>query len=391
MSIINSIFAKELKTILDVKMEIISILKYFDDPRRDHKKEHSLEVIFYITIAAVLAGAESWYDVEAFGKAKQDFFSRKIKGFQGVPSHDTFNRVFSLIKPDLLERSFRVWIAEICGKYKGVVPIDGKTICGAKEKRPDGSFSKLHIVSAWASANGITLGQMKVEEKSNEITAIPALIEALDLSECIITIDAMGCQKKIVETIIKNNADYIICLKTNQGKLYEWVENQFTQMDDPKKRVPPTRRQTYTTENTGHGRTEKRVYDMYYNGLILCKEWAGLKSFIRVQSYRRENATGKETSETRYYISSLGLDIQKVANAIRTHWSIENNLHWQMDVTFNEDATRKKKNAAINFSLINKIALAIVKKDESKGSLKGKRKRAGWDDSYLEKLLDIQF
>lgn len=372
-------------------MEIISILKYFEDPRRNHKKEHSLEVIFYITIAAVLAGAESWYDIEAFGKAKQDFFSRKIKGFRGVPSHDTFNRVFSLLNPDLLERAFRAWIAEICGKYKGVVPIDGKTICGATEKKPDGSFSKLHLISAWASANGITLGQVKVNDKSNEITAIPALIEALDLSECIVTIDAMGCQKKIVETIVKNNADYVICLKNNQGKLYEQVERHFAQMDELGEKIPATRRETYITENEGHGRTEKRVYDMYCNGLDLCKGWKGLKSFIRVQSYRKENATGKESYETRYYISSLALDAQKAAHAIRTHWSIENNLHWQMDVTFNEDSTRKKKNAAMNFSLLNKIALAAIKKDESKGSLKGKRKRAGWDDSFLEHLLDIEF
>ena len=347
--------------------------------------------IIYITIAAVLAGAESWYDIEEFGIAKQEFFARKIKNFKGVPSHDTFNRLFSILKPESLERSFRVWINEICGKYKGVVPIDGKTIRGASERKKDGSFSKLHIVSAWASANGITLGQEKVSEKSNEITAIPALIEALDLTECIITIDAMGCQKKIVETIIKNKADYVICLKQNQKKMYRQVVEQFAQMDNPQKHTPPTQYATYTTEESGHGRTEKRIYDMYYNGLNLFEGWTGLKSIIRVRSYRKENATGVETQDTRYYISSIGLDIQKIANAIRTHWSVENNLHWQMDVTFNEDATRKKRNAAVNFSLFNKIVLAAVKKDNSKGSLKGKRKRAGWDDSFLEKVLDVHF
>lgn len=370
-------------------MDIISITKYFEDPRREHKKEHSLEAIFYITIAAVLAGAESWYDVQEFGIAKKDFFSKKIKNFHTVPSHDTFNRLFSILKPDLLERSFRVWINEICGKYKGIVPIDGKTICGAREKKSDGSFSKVHIVSAWASANGITLGQEKVEEKSNEITAIPALINALDLTECIITIDAMGCQKKIVETIIDNKADYVISLKENQKSMYEWVVGQFIQMDSPQKHVPKSRRATYITEESGHGRIEKRVYDMYHNGMVLFKEWAGLKSLIRVQSYRKDTASGIETEQTRYYVSSLGLEIKKIADAIRTHWSIENNLHWQLDVSFNEDATRKKKNAAINFSLLNKIALGAIKKDNSKGSLKGKRKRAGWDDNFLESLLDM--
>lgn len=372
-------------------MDIINITKYFKDPRRDHKKEHSLETIFYITIAAVLGGAESWYDIEEFGIAKKEFFSRHIKDFKGVPSHDTFNRLFSMLKPELLERSFRVWINEICGKYKGVVPIDGKTICGASEKQSNGSFSKIHIVSAWASANGITLGQEKVDEKSNEITAMPALIDALDLAECIITIDAMGCQKKIVEAIIKNKADYVICLKENQKSMHQRVVEQFVQMDNPAKHVPPTRRATYTTEESGHGRIEKRVYEMYNNGLDLFKGWIGLKSIIRVQSYRKDKASGIEAKDTRYYISSIGLDIQKIADAIRTHWSIENNLHWQLDVTFNEDATRKKKNAAVNFSLLNKIALIAVKKDESKGSLKGKRKRAGWDDSFLEKLLDVNF
>jgi len=372
-------------------MDIISITKYLKDPRREHKREHSLETIFYITIAAVLAGAESWYDIEEFGQAKKEFFSRKIKDFKGVPSHDTFNRLFSILKPELLESSFRVWIREICGQYKGVVPIDGKTICGASEKQDNKSFSKLHIVSAWASANGITLGQEKVDEKSNEITAIPALIEALDLVECIVTIDAMGCQKKIVETIIRNKADYVISLKENQKTIHQQVIEQFVQIDNPSKHIPSTRYASYTTEETGHGRTEKRVYEMYYNGLDLFREWTGLKSIIRVQSYRKENASGVETKDTRYYISSIGLDIQKIANAIRTHWSIENNLHWQLDVTFNEDATRKKKNAAVNFSLLNKIALAMVKKDSSKGSLKGKRKRAGWEDSFLENLLEAEF
>ncbi len=370
-------------------MNIISITKYIKDPRLDRRKEHSLETIFYITIAAVLCGAESWYDVEDFGKAKKDFFSRKIKGFQGVPSHDTFNRLFSLLKPEVLEESFRSWINEVCGKYKGIVPIDGKTIRGASEKTPDGSFSKLHMVSAWASANGITMGQEKVGEKSNETSAIPALIEALDLSECIVTIDAIGCQKKIVECIVRNKADYVICLKDNQKKMREFVAGQFEQMD--RKHVPPTRRATYTTEETGHGRTEKRVYDMYCNGMELFKGWAGLKSIIRVQSYRRENASGKESQETRYYVSSLGLDIQRIAQAIRAHWSIENNLHWQLDVLFNEDATRKRKNAAVNFSLLNKIALAAIKNNNEKGSLKGKRKRAGWEEAFLQQLLDDGF
>lgn len=372
-------------------MDVISITKYVNDPRRDQKKEHSLECIFYITLAAVIAGAESWYEVEEFGKLKESFFSSRIKNFRGVPSHDTFNRVFSLLDPVNLESCFRVWVREICGKYKGIVAIDGKTICGASRERKDGSFEKLHVVSAWACANGVTLGQEKVSEKSNEITAIPALIQALDLSECIITIDAMGCQKAIVAGIIDKKADYVICLKENQKKFYREVKGYFEEFQE--KHLPCTRYGTYSTEERNHGRYEKRLYEVYYNGVLHLQynEWAGLKSLVCLTSYREELKSGKVSQEKRFYITSLGLEPEKIASAIRTHWSIENNLHWQLDVTFREDDTRKSKNAALNFSLINKIALATVKNNTKKGSLKGKRKAAGWDEKFLSELLDNEW
>lgn len=369
-------------------MAIINITQHLCDPRREHNKEHSLECIIYITVSAVIAGAESWYEVEEFGRLKQSFFASRIKGFRGVPSHDTFNRVFSLLDPIALERCFRVWIHEICGKYKGIVPIDGKTICGATREFKDGSFSKLHVVSAWASANGVTLGQEKVDEKSNEITAIPLLIQALDLADCIITIDAMGCQKAIVERIIEKQADYVICLKENQPSFYEQVKDCFSGFQG--KHVPPTRYATYTTEEQKHGRYEKRICEVYSNGLLHLqyKEWAGLKSIVCLTSYRKELKTGKYSEQQRYYITSLGLEPEKIAHAIRTHWSIENNLHWQLDVSFNEDNTKKCRNAALNFSLINKIALAAIKNSKRKGSIKGKRKAAGWDEEFLAELID---
>lgn len=369
-------------------MDVISITKYLRDPRRDQNKEHSLECIIYITLAAVLSGAESWYEVEEFGRLKKDFFCSRIKDFRGVPSHDTFNRLFSLLDPVHLERCFRVWVGEICGKYSGIVPIDGKTIRGAGYDDGEGSFSKLHVVSAWAADNGITLGQEKVWDKSNEITAIPALIRALDLQDCLITIDAMGCQKKIVEEIVSKKADYVICLKDNQKKFHQEVKSYFQGFDE--KRCHPSRYASYQTEETAHGRYERRLYEVYSNGALdlVFDGWKGLKSVVRVTSIRKLIKSGEESTEQRYYITSLGLEAQRIAQGIRTHWSIENNLHWQLDVTFNEDHTRKRKNAALNFSLINKIALAIVKNNAKKISLKAKRKAAGWDDKYLAQLLE---
>lgn len=196
-------------------MEIISILRTIKDPRREHLRAHSFECIFYIAMAAVIGGAESWYEVADFGKMHESFFRSRIKDFKCVPSHDTFNRVFSLLSPSELENGFRVWIREICGKYRGLVSIDGKEIRGACEEKSGGSFESLRIVSAWASANGVSLGQEKVSDKSNEIKAIPLLIKALDLESCIITIDAIACQHEIASTIIDAKADYLISVKKN--------------------------------------------------------------------------------------------------------------------------------------------------------------------------------
>jgi predicted transposase YbfD/YdcC len=377
-------------------MEILSILREVEDPRRDHLKEHSLETIFYITLAAVLGGAESWYEVEKFGKMKESFFRSRIKDFKGVPSHDTFNRVFSLLNPEVLENSFRMWISEICGKYTGVVPIDGKEICGARTENKDGSFESLRIVSAWAAVNGVTLGQEKVGSKTNEIKAIPRLIEALDLEGCVVTMDAIGCQHDIVKAIKENKADYVICVKTNQKSLYRIIKDSFDSIDEKEKsghgHVPPTRYQTYVTEETGHGRRERRYCQVYNNGLLPeILKWEGAESIVCLTNTKEYIKEKKVVEEKHYYISSLPMDSKRIMQAIRTHWSIENNLHWQLDVTFNEDDTRKKKNAARNFSLVCKIALSQLQASKRKGSLKMKRKMAGWDDDFLAELLDAEW
>ena len=376
-------------------MEIISILRTIKDPRRDHLRAHSFECIFYIAMAAVIGGAESWYEVADFGKMHESFFRSRIKDFKCVPSHDTFNRVFSLLSPSELENGFRTWIREICGKYRGLVSIDGKEIRGAREEKSGGSFESLRIVSAWASANGVSLDQEKVSDKSNEIKAIPLLIKALDLEGCIITIDAIACQHEIVSTIIDAKADYLISVKKNQKKLYETIEGWFSDIDiygnniDGKGHMPETRYRYSITEENSHGRVERRVCQVYNNG-ILSKvlKWKGVNSVACLTNTKKYIKSGKTTVEKRYYITSLPSDSGRITETIRSHWSIENNLHWQLDVSFNEDSQKKKKNAAQNFSLLNKIAMTQLKNNKRKASLKGKRKMAGWSDEFLAELLD---
>lgn len=376
-------------------MEIISILRAIKDPRREHLREHSFECIFYIAMAAVIGGAESWYEVADFGKMHESFFRSRIKDFKCVPSHDTFNRVFSLLSPSELEKGFRTWIREICGKYRGLVSIDGKEICGAREEKGDGSFESLRIVSAWASSNGVSLGQEKVSDKSNEIKAIPLLIKALDLEGCIITIDAIACQHEIVSTVIDAKADYLISVKKNQKKLYETIEGWFSDIDiygnniDGRGHIPQTRYRYSITEESSHGRFERRVCQVYNNG-VLSKvlKWKGVNSVACLTDTKKYIKSGKTTVERRYYITSLPLDSERITETIRSHWGIENNLHWQLDVSFNEDSQKKKKNAAQNFSLLNKIAMTQLKNNKRKASLKGKRKMAGWSDEFLAELLD---
>lgn len=374
-------------------MDIISFSKHIFDHRMDRNKAHSVETIVYVAIAAVICGAESWNEIEMFGRSKEDFFRIRIPSFNGIPSHDTFNRFFCSINIAYFERQFRYWVRQVCGKYKGVVAIDGKTIRGAS-KRSESGFN-LHIVSAFAAANGISLGQVKVDDKSNEITAIPELIEALDLKECIITIDAMGCQKDIAAKIIDGEADYVLCVKGNQENLHKDLIEQFAGGDEllaKGRNLPHTRWASYRTEEKAHGMQEIRECTVYNNGVLdkVYKEWKGLQSIARIVSTRIDPNTKKVITEKRYYISSLGLDAKLIADSVRTHWSVENNLHWQLDVSFNEDKGRKRDNGAQNYSVMCKMALALLKQDDKKASIVAKRKCAGWDDKYLDKLLAIQ-
>ena len=362
-----------------------SPLQYFarlTDPRVERNREHLLEEILLIAIAAVLSGAESWNDIEEYGDSKQEWLQTFLRLPGGIPSHDTFNRVFSALDPEEFEQGFAAWVGSIAKLTAGeVVAIDGKTLCGTRQ---DGKKQLVHMVSAWASANNLVLGQRKVDDKSNEITAIPKLLAALELSGTVVTIDAMGCQRTIAEKIVDKKADYILAVKDNQQLLLDDIKDSFRMLAAD----------TVAEEiDCGHGRVERRRCTVLGDLTLLDKpgDWKGLRSLVRIEAERFHKATGKTEHETRYYISSLASDAARLNSLIRQHWGIENKLHWVLDVAFAEDLSRKRAgNAAQNFSLLNRIALNLLKRETTlKRGIKGKRLKAAWDPAYLLKLLGV--
>lgn len=364
--------------------KIISIFKQVDDPRSHINQLHNLIDILLIGIISVICGAETWKQMVAFSKSKEDFLKQFLELPNGIPSEDTINRVFSSIDSNQFEKCFIEWVSSIADLSKGqVIAIDGKTIRGAKSH---GKKSPVHMVSAWACENNIVLGQIKVNEKSNEITAIPELLKILDIENAIISIDAMGTQKDIVDTIIDNNANYILAVKGNQPQLLEHIEDEFRfskQLD------------TNINEDLGHGRIETRTCSLITDFQFIenKNDWKDLHSIIRIQSVREFKNSDKKTEiATRYYISNLKVDANTFQSAIRSHWAVENKLHWTLDVAFAEDASRKRnKNAAQNYSVLLKIALNLLKNEKTeKQGIKGKRLKAGWDNQYLLKVLNIK-
>jgi predicted transposase YbfD/YdcC len=359
-------------------------LQYFSeltDPRVERTREHLLEEILLITIAAVLSGADSWNEIEDYGHAKQAWLQSFLTLPGGIPSHDTFNRVFSRLDPDELERCFLQWVRAIAKLTAGeVVAIDGKSLRGSGA----GGKAMVHMVSAWANRNNLVLGQRCVDEHSNEITAIPKLLDVLELSGTIVTIDAIGCQKPMAQHILDKQADYILAVKENQAHLRADILDSF--------RMLPCAALAAEVDS-GHGRVETRTCSALGDLSLLehAAAWPGLQSLVRIQAERYHKATGTTERETRYYISSLGPDAARLNSAIRQHWGIENKLHWALDVAFREDASRKRAgNAAQNFSLITRIALNLLKLNKtSKLGMKGKRLKAGWDNTYLLHLLAI--
>ena len=357
-----------------------------EDPRLDRQKRHSLLDIIAIAICAAIAGADSWTEIADFGRAKEDWLRTFVKIPNGIPSHDTFGRVFSLLDPERFQEAFRDWVAAVQGRVRGVVAIDGKTARGSHDHAK--GKKAIHVVSAWARESSLALGQVTVDEKSNEITAIPELVRMLNLKGCLVTIDAMGCQRHIAKTIIDAGADYLLAVKGNQETLAEDVETEFkhamgegfAHMDH----------HYHETLDKGHGRIERRQY--WYSqdiaGLGTAERWPGLTGMVMCRSTR--TVKGETTMEDSYFITSAkDDDVVTIAQSIRSHWGIENSLHWVLDVAFNEDQSRIRIGyAAQNMATIRKIALNTVKKNKtSKRGVKGKRKQAAWDNSYLEELL----
>lgn len=358
-----------------------------DDPRREHQRFHSLFDILVISICAVICGVEHWTEMEEFGEAKQEWFAEFLELENGIPSHDTFRRVFMLLDNVKLKEIFIDWIGAAVSLSKGaLVSIDGKNLCGSRE--PGKGRKALNVVSAWASEVSVVLGQVVCEEKSNEITAIPELLKILDLEGCIVTIDAMGCQKEIVKEMAGRGADYVISLKGNQGTLHREIKDYL----DWAERIgfKDIKYEYHETLEKDHGRIETRrcFVTEEIDWLEDKEEWKNLKSVVLVEAIR-EVIGGAKTVERRYFISSLGANAVQALRAVRGHWAIENGLHWCLDIGFREDDCRvREAKSAENLAMLRHIGLNLLKQEKScKLGIKSKRKKAGWNEDYLLKVL----
>lgn len=355
------------------------------DPRRTNKGnyKHPLTDILFLVISAVVSGADTWQSIVLFGKNQLNWLQKYFPYKDGIPSPDTLERVFAVLDFKEFNLHFTQWVNEICKLSQGeVIPIDGKSIRRSADKSNGKKF--IHMVSAFASENGICLGQVACKEKSNEITAIPKLLDLLAINSCVVTIDAMGCQTKIAKQIRKKKANYILAVKQNQGELYRQVNKLFS----------ITQASSVDIEDDfGHGRVERRKCTVITDLKFLDEKdkWEDIKSIIKIESERYIKSSGKKQTETRLYISSLNENAKSLNAKIRNHWSIENNLHWMLDITFSEDYSRKRKgNSAKNFNLISKVALNLIMKENSqKISKQNKRFKAALDNEYREKILQI--
>jgi predicted transposase YbfD/YdcC len=349
--------------------------------------------IITIAICAVICGADDWSEIELFGHAKEAFFMSFLPLPNGIPSHDTFNRVFARLNPDQFQKCFLEWVQDLVratsGQVKGVVALDGKRVCGSGSRNAPNGKGPIQMVSAWAQENHMVLGQVKVDDKSNEITAIPALLQLLALEGCIVTIDAMGCQKEIAAAITDGGGDYVLALKGNHSVLHQDVITTFNEgMDTHFKGIS---HQTHETVEKGHGRIERRRYflvddPLYMSYLDHREEWRGLRSLGMVEAEREID--GIVSKERRYYLCSVS-SVREFAHAARGHWGIENSLHWVLDVAFREDHNRTRSDhSAHNFAILRHIALNLLKAEKSvKVGVKGKRLNCGWDHDYLFKVL----
>lgn len=359
-----------------------------DDPRVEGRCAHQLFDIVVIALLAVLSGAEGWDAIETYGKAKQTWFATFLSLPNGIPSHDTFRRVLSRLDPNQLEARFQDWIGSLLETLDAtVVAIDGKTLRGSYDR--EHHLKALQLVSAWSTEHRLVLGQTPVDSKSNEITAIPVLLEQLDLAGAIVTIDAMGTQKAIAQQIHEAKADYILALKGNQGSLHATARAYFEEFEQQGGQDALPVDHCHSVER-GHHRIENRSCWVFRASDIfsasVCQRWPGLKSVVVIRSQRQ--LWNQTTCETRLFLSSLAVDATSFARFIRSHWEIENVLHWSLDVVFAEDSSRiRSQHGARNLSILRRLALNLLRQHPGRGSLKMKRYRAGLDDQFLLEIL----
>jgi len=365
--------------------DMLNYLGLVPDPRVERTRKHELPELLFIALAAVICGAEHWTHVEEFGKANTPWLDTFLDLPHGIPSHDTFGRVFAALDPDALEAALQAFVRDFAGDSAGKhIAIDGKTLRRSFDRAAE--KSAIHMVTAWVYENHAAFGQVKVNDKSNEITAIPQLLRLLDLNGATVTIDAMGCQKAIAKQIVEGGGNYVLALKGNQSTLEEEVSEFF---DDVLVRGFDAPLETHTCVEKDHGRLEQRTVmvsrDVYW--LRDIDKWKGLSAIVAVESKR--TIDGETTTERRHYLCSGNAGVQDLGQFIRHHWSVENELHWTLDVAFREDLCRvRAQNAAENLARIRRVALTILKQDKTaKVGIQGKRLKAAWDKAYLLKLL----
>jgi len=382
------------KTRAAAEVRLSSIVKHFEslpDPRHQRNRRHLLVEVITIAVCGVIVGCSGPTAMARWARAKKDWLQKVLALPQGIPSRDCIRRVLSALKPEAFQTCFQSWVTSLVNEDDDIgrtIAIDGKTLRRSHDQ--NGGLAPLHLVSAWASAHGLALGQVATEQKSNEITAIPALIDRIDVQGAVVTIDAMGCQKDIAQKIVDAQGDYVLAVKDNQPKLHGAIEELFS--DERQGELLKSPHRQHQTREEGHGRREERYYVLAKipRHFPLKNAWPGAKA-IGMALRLTENRDGTLSGDARYFISSRYLSGQRFAQAVRGHWGIENSLHWVLDVTFDEDQSRtRNRHMADNLSWLRRFAISLLKCHPSNDSIKGKSQIAGWNNEFLMEVLTVQ-